>query len=93
MTTENEIFEYLDELRAGGGINMYPYIEKAVIPFSKWADRDYLGDRPDHRMVAWFEDGDVADPAAEYQRLLSLGVDGFVTDHPALVVSLLPGGH
>ena len=65
----------------------------AVIPFSKWADRDYLGDRPDHRMVAWFEDGDVADPAAEYQRLLSLGVDGFVTDHPALVVSLLPGGH
>ena len=62
----------------------------AVVPFSGWTDRDYLDDRPDHRMVAWFEDDDFDDPEAEYRRLISMGIDGFVTDHPALVTSLLP---
>lgn len=62
----------------------------AVIPYSGWANNNYLDERPNHRMIAWFEDDDISDHEAEYRRLISLGVDGFITDHPALVSGLIP---
>jgi len=61
-----------------------------VVPNSEWVDKDYLNDRPHHRMFAWFEDDDITDPEAEYRRLLSLGVDGIITDHPGLLSGMIP---
>ncbi len=62
----------------------------AVIPFCDWADNDYLDRRPGHRMIAWFDYDDISDSEAEYRRLLSLEIDGIITDHPALLSGLIP---
>ncbi len=61
-----------------------------VVPFCDWADKDYLDRRPKHRMIAWFTDDDLEDPAFEYNRLIALEIDGFVTDYPELLAGLLP---
>ncbi len=72
MTTENEIFECLDELRERGGINIAPYIGKAVI-LSKAEARQAV--------VEWIAKALTLSEAAA-RKTLAKWIDTFEQRHP-----------
>ena len=72
MATENEIFECLDELRAGGRTNIDPYTETARI-FSKTQARQAV--------VKWIAEAFTLSES-EASKALAKWIDTFEQRHP-----------